>query len=637
MGQEEEETAELLATIERDHVAMKTWFKKNSSCENLKSQYGSYPDFWRDVISWPGYKETRKAYLRHLAQSEKQESSDKALIKDGPIPRKKKRRSRWSSQPPEDLKDKVNSTERKAKRKSRWDRLGDTSSGTNATNHNAAVPVPAIKPTAATGILGLLPGMPAGMTAQQLTNLSQIQTRLKRVNHKLATLDIDAIRVDNLPRDHPDRSPSPPPIYGMDGKRKNTRAVRWRERYTQERQDCLELMMDLNPALRPPGFVKRKRTNKVYVPVKEHPTYNFIGLIIGPRGKTQKEMESKTGCKIAIRGKGSVKEGARGRRDGKPMEGDNEPLHVVITGEDQASVDKATKMVEDMLVVIDDEKNVHKQQQLRELALLNGTLKEEEFCNICAEKGHRTFECPKRFSLNKPTLSIKCAICGDTSHVTSDCTMKPKDVREDEQKQLDSDYQNFMDELDGKAPKSATALSTTQCIPVPTSTSVIPAVAAATTATAPVLPPASTTGIPGMPPAVGTTATTTLPPPGYPPTTYPAVPLPGQPGIATTIVPPTMLGAATAPLPTASYQAPAYGQNSYYQYPPGTTAYPNTAYNYAAPPPNVPPPNAAPAVPGQTNPNYSEDTSGWDYRSYYGTADYTGGDGAGAGGFNWWE
>eukprot|EP00978_Attheya_sp_CCMP212_P046920 scaffold420312_cov31-Attheya_sp.AAC.1 len=99
--------------------------------------------------------------------------------------------------------------------------------------------------------------------------------------------------------------------------------------------------MDMNPAMRPPGFVKRKRHRKIYVPVEKHPTYNFIGLIIGPRGKTQKDMENKTGCKIAIRGKGSVKEGARGRRDGKILEGDDEPLHVVITGEDQASVDAA--------------------------------------------------------------------------------------------------------------------------------------------------------------------------------------------------------------------------------------------------------------------------------------------------------
>ena len=152
------------------------------------------------------------------------------------------------------------------------------------------------------------------------------------------------------------------------------------------------------------SLLVRRRVKKIRVPVEEHPNYNFIGLIIGPRGKTQKELEAKTGCKIAIRGRGSVKEGARGRRDGKVMDGDNEPLHVAISGDDQRAVDAASEMIEQMLVVIDDEKNVHKQQQLRELALLNGTLKENDaFCEICGEKGHRSFECPKRF-LNKGAM-----------------------------------------------------------------------------------------------------------------------------------------------------------------------------------------------------------------------------------------
>ena len=77
--------------------------------------------------------------------------------------------------------------------------------------------------------------------------------------------------------------------------------------------------MSMNPATRKSGFFKRKRHKKIRIPVEQHPTYNFIGLIIGPRGKTQKDLESKTGCKIAIRGRGSVKEGARGRRDGKML------------------------------------------------------------------------------------------------------------------------------------------------------------------------------------------------------------------------------------------------------------------------------------------------------------------------------
>ena len=246
--------------------------------------------------------------------------------------------------------------------------------------------------------------------------------------------------------------------------RKNTRAVRWRERYSAERQDILERIMNLNPNVQArktmSHLLVRKRMNKVPIPIEKHPNYNFIGLIIGPRGKTQKELEAKTGCKIAIRGKGSVKEGARGRRDGKVMEGDHEPLHVVITGDDQRAVDAATDMIEQMLVVIDDEKNVHKQQQLRELALLNGTLKEDEFCDVCGEKGHRSFECPKRFAKNNNRPLVKCAICGDTSHPTRDCTQKPALVdpsNPQEQQQIDSEYLSFMAELDGKKAEEPTA------------------------------------------------------------------------------------------------------------------------------------------------------------------------------------
>lgn len=127
--------------------------------------------------------------------------------------------------------------------------------------------------------------------------------------------------------------------------------MRWRERYTAERQDLLEAMMRLRGGGRQSSqLLVRKRVKKIPIPVEKHPNYNFIGLIIGPRGKTQKELEAKTGCKIAIRGRGSVKEGARGRRDGKVMEGDNEPLHVVISGDNQRG---KWKTVNEQMLMLD--------------------------------------------------------------------------------------------------------------------------------------------------------------------------------------------------------------------------------------------------------------------------------------------
>jgi len=36
--------------------------------------------------------------------------------------------------------------------------------------------------------------------------------------------------------------------------------------------------------------------------------FNFVGRILGPRGMTTKDIEQNTGCKIMIRGKGSMRD-----------------------------------------------------------------------------------------------------------------------------------------------------------------------------------------------------------------------------------------------------------------------------------------------------------------------------------------
>lgn len=38
---------------------------------------------------------------------------------------------------------------------------------------------------------------------------------------------------------------------------------------------------------------------------------------------------------------------------------------------------------------MDEARNEHKRMQLRELASLNGTLKDDEYCYLCGEAGHR--------------------------------------------------------------------------------------------------------------------------------------------------------------------------------------------------------------------------------------------------------
>ncbi|CAK9176652.1 unnamed protein product [Ilex paraguariensis] len=283
-----------------------------------------------------------------------------------------------------------------------------------------------------------------------------IDPEIQALNARL--LEISRMLQSNLPLDdRPEgaRSPSPEPIYDNLGIRVNTREYRARERLNRERQEIISQIIKRNPAFKPPAdYRPPKLQKKLYIPMKEYPGYNFIGLIIGPRGNTQKRMEKETGAKIVIRGKGSIKEGRIGqKKDLKFDPGENEDLHVLVEAETQEALDAAAGMVEKLLQPVDEGLNEHKRQQLRELAALNGTIKEDEYCRLCGEQGHRQFACPARMSTFKS--DVLCKICGDGGHPTIDCPLKGTAG-----KKMDDEYQNFLAELGGTIPESVTKQST---------------------------------------------------------------------------------------------------------------------------------------------------------------------------------
>uniref|UniRef100_A0AC35GJ89 K Homology domain-containing protein n=1 Tax=Panagrolaimus sp. PS1159 TaxID=55785 RepID=A0AC35GJ89_9BILA len=117
---------------------------------------------------------------------------------------------------------------------------------------------------------------------------------------------------------------------------------------------------------------------KIMVP--EHPNYNFIGRILGPRGITVRQLEASSGCGILIRGKGSVKNAEREEslrsRNTPGFEHLKEPLHVLITAEGNdeaecdAKLDKCKRRIEKLLKPEYDE---FKRRQLAQLAMINGT------------------------------------------------------------------------------------------------------------------------------------------------------------------------------------------------------------------------------------------------------------------------
>jgi len=175
------------------------------------------------------------------------------------------------------------------------------------------------------------------------------------------------------------RSPSPPPIYDPDtGERTNTREDRVKTKIEYEKKQSLYESWYYDPGRHnlPNGIRPPTKDVILYIPAKDHPGYNFIGMILGPRGNTQKRLELETGAKVTVRGKGSQKDGQSlppRRADGRLPDGWNEELHVHVSGEEWDQVDRATMVIEPLLTPVPEDMNVHKRQQLMQLAKINGT------------------------------------------------------------------------------------------------------------------------------------------------------------------------------------------------------------------------------------------------------------------------
>ncbi|CAL5094997.1 unnamed protein product [Urochloa decumbens] len=168
-----------------------------------------------------------------------------------------------------------------------------------------------------------------------------------------------------------------------------------------------------------PGVVGSPIVKKVVrmdVPVDKYPNYNFVGRLLGPRGNSLKRVEATTQCRVYIRGRGSVKDSVKEDklRDKPGYEHLNDPLHVLVEAEFPADIvdarlNQAVAILEDLLKPVvctlafclsllastiflasplvlclincchpqDESMDYYKKQQLRELAILNGTLREE--------------------------------------------------------------------------------------------------------------------------------------------------------------------------------------------------------------------------------------------------------------------
>ncbi|KAJ9637214.1 hypothetical protein H2199_007500 [Coniosporium tulheliwenetii] len=313
----------------------------------------------------------------------------------------------------------------------------------------------------AAGLMGLTTAIRANMTSEQLEAYT-LHLRIEEISQKLRINDVVS---------------SPPPQYDNFGRRVNTREYRYRKRLEEERHKLIEKAMKVIPNYHPPSDYRRptKTQEKVYVPVNDYPEINFIGLLIGPRGNTLKKMETESGAKIAIRGKGSVKEG-KGRSDAAHTSNQEEDLHCLIMADTEEKVNKAKKLIHNVIETaasIPEGQNELKRNQLRELAALNGTLRDDEnqACQNCGEIGHRKYDCPQQRNF---TANIICRVCGNAGHMARDCPDRQRGAswRNDDRggfggrpapgrvgpgDAVDREYESLMQELSGGAPIAAGA------------------------------------------------------------------------------------------------------------------------------------------------------------------------------------
>jgi splicing factor 1 len=216
------------------------------------------------------------------------------------------------------------------------------------------------------------------MTAEQL-EAYVIALRIEEITQNLRAGNV-------VPAPHRGRSPSPEPEYDGAGRRTNTRTERHRKRLEDERHRLVEDAMRTIPQYRAPYDYRRPTVfrEKVYVPVDEHPHISFIGQILGPRGNSLKAMNSDSGANIVIRGRGSVKEGRGHNRSNQKTSNSNdlsEPLHCLVTADSQQKVNKAKELLNTVIynaISAPEYDNDRKRQQLRDLAMINGTFRDDE-------------------------------------------------------------------------------------------------------------------------------------------------------------------------------------------------------------------------------------------------------------------
>jgi hypothetical protein len=271
--------AERAALHKAVHGPVKAWYQSRS---NLIAEYGEFPMFWKDLVSWAPFKDVYRLYSRwtdggSLADAPAPVaavpavSSSEVIDESGLAARKRKR---WTTAPDVEASSAATPAEAEGakprlRQKQRW--TVDTQLTLDGKQPMSAPTFRSrtrfgnrIVPAAMT----LLP--PGSSVLQEVLFTTRVQIDEIAARVLLLPAELKIVEAD------PNRSPSPEAEYDTTGKRLNSREQRMRKALSDQRDALLERLMDLNPTVCS-GASGPKFARKLYIPFREFPNYNFMG------------------------------------------------------------------------------------------------------------------------------------------------------------------------------------------------------------------------------------------------------------------------------------------------------------------------------------------------------------------------
>jgi len=136
---------------------------------------------------------------------------------------------------------------------------------------------------------------------------------------------------------------------------------------------------------------------KVSIPIREHPKFNFVGKLLGPRGSSLKQLQEDTMTKMAVLGRGSM----RNKQQEEELRNSSDPkhshlkedLHVEITAfasPAEAYARLAFALTEIRKYLIPDSNDQIRQRQMREIQIMKKIQSEEQNTSCKDDSGQES-------------------------------------------------------------------------------------------------------------------------------------------------------------------------------------------------------------------------------------------------------